>query len=53
MDKWLQNFAYRTGISWDVFAVALISSLLIAVATIISQAYRAANSNPAEILRDE
>lgn len=53
MNKWLQGFAYKTQISWFVFLIAIGVSLLIALLTIILQAYRAANSNPAEVLRDE
>jgi putative ABC transport system permease protein len=53
MQKWLQNFAYKTSISWIVFLTALIISLLIALVTVIFQANHAANTNPADVLRDE
>jgi len=53
MNAWLQDFAYKTTLSWLVFAAGLIISLAIALLTVLFQSYRAANANPAEVLRDE
>jgi putative ABC transport system permease protein len=53
MNKWLQDFAYRTNIGWMVFAIAGVLALLIALITISFQAIRAAVSNPVESLRTE
>jgi putative ABC transport system permease protein len=53
MKKWLQNFAYKSGIGIDIFILAGILSLAIAMITISVQSLRAANSNPADSLRDE
>ncbi|MBZ4191465.1 ABC transporter permease [Niabella beijingensis] len=53
MQRWLQNFAYVTPLSWTVFAVAAAFVLLIAFATICIQAVRAAVANPAHSLRSE
>ena len=53
MNKWLQDFAYRTNIGWMVFAVAGVLALLIALITVSFQAIRAAVSNPVESLRTE
>jgi putative ABC transport system permease protein len=53
MNKWLQNFAYRSDINWWIFIIAGFISLLIALITISSQALRAAHSNPIEALRYE
>jgi len=53
MDKWLQNFAYRTGIPMWIFFVAAVVALLIALITVSYQAIKAANSNPVEALRYE
>lgn len=53
MDLWLRDFAYRTPISWQVFLIAGISSVLIAFLTISYQAIRAAVANPAKSLRTE
>ena len=53
MNKWLENFAYRVEISWWVFAVAGIGTLLIALITVSSQAIKAAWTNPVKSLRTE
>ena len=53
MDKWLQNFAYRTDLSWWIFALAGIAALGIAVLTVSWQSWRAATRNPVDALRYE
>jgi putative ABC transport system permease protein len=53
MHRWLQDFAYRTNISWWVFAIAGIAALVIALLTISVQAIRAAVANPVKSLRTE
>jgi putative ABC transport system permease protein len=53
MNKWLQDFAYRTSISWSVFAGAGIFALTIALLTISSQAIRAATANPSKSIKAE
>ncbi|MEI6050042.1 MAG: ABC transporter permease [Bacteroidota bacterium] len=53
MNKWLQNFAYRINISWWVFALAGVISLLIALLTVSVQSFTAAGKNPVEALRYE
>jgi putative ABC transport system permease protein len=53
VNKWLQGFAYRINISWWVFAVAGLLSVLIAWITISFQAFKAAISNPVKSLRTE
>jgi putative ABC transport system permease protein len=53
MNKWLQDFEYRTGIGWQVFAITTGSALFIALLTISFQAIRAALSNPVKSLRTE
>jgi len=53
MYKWLEGFAYKTTISWWIFALSGISALAIALLTVSWQSYRAARSNPVEALRDE
>ncbi|MEP6513935.1 MAG: FtsX-like permease family protein [Parafilimonas sp.] len=51
--QWLQDFAYRTNISWWVFPVAATSAILIALLTISYQAIKAAIANPVKSLRTE
>ncbi|HUP14157.1 MAG TPA: FtsX-like permease family protein, partial [Niastella sp.] len=53
MHKWLADFAYRTNISWWIFAMAGIMAILIAVITISVHAFRAAVANPVKSLRTE
>jgi putative ABC transport system permease protein len=53
MSRWLQNFAYRTELSWWIFALAGLLALGIALLTISFQSWRAARRNPVEALRYE
>ena len=51
--QWLQDFVYRTAISWWIFLLAGAGALCIAMATVSYQAYRAARANPVKSLRTE
>ncbi len=53
MNKWLQNFAYKTELSWWIFALAGLLALAIALLTVSFQSWRAATRNPVEALRYE
>jgi putative ABC transport system permease protein len=53
MHRWLQDFAYRIGIDWWMFAVAGILTVVITLLTISVQALRAAMANPANVLHNE
>jgi putative ABC transport system permease protein len=53
MNKWLQDFAYRTHIGVSVFLAAGTIALVIAVITISFQTVRAALANPVNSLRAE
>ena len=53
MHKWLENFAYRTELSWWIFALAGLLALGIALLTVSWQSWRAATRNPVEALRYE
>ena len=53
MNKWLENFAYRTELSWWVFALAGIIAMGIALLTVTWQSWKAAKRNPVESLRYE
>jgi putative ABC transport system permease protein len=53
MHKWLQNFAYKTELSWGIFALAGFLTLGIALITMSWQSWRAATRNPLEALRYE
>ena len=53
MDSWLQGFAYRTVLSWWIFAAAGGLAVLIASLTVGAQALKAAVANPIKSLRTE
>lgn len=53
MNKWLQNFAYRTLIGFDTFVFIGLAALLIVVTTVSFQAIKAALANPVDSLRHE
>ncbi|MEP7257049.1 MAG: ABC transporter permease [Flavitalea sp.] len=53
MNSWLQDYEYRVGIQWWVFAVACFLSVAIALLTVSYQAIKAALANPVKSLRTE
>ncbi len=53
LHKWLENFAYKTSLSWWIFVLAGLLALGIALLTVSWQSWRAAMRNPVEALRYE
>ena len=53
MYPWLENFAYRTPLSWWIFALAGLLVFVIALLSVSWQSWRAAKRNPVETLRSE
>jgi putative ABC transport system permease protein len=53
VNKWLQNFVFRAGIAWWVFAVAIFMELIIALIIVGWLSLRTAGRNPVEALRYE
>jgi putative ABC transport system permease protein len=53
MDKWLQGFAYKTTLSWWIFALAAVVTFTIALITVSIKAVNAALANPVKSLRAE
>ena len=53
MDKWLQNFAFKISIGYEIILFAIISTLLIALITISFQTIKISLLNPAKVLKDE
>lgn len=53
MNKWLENFAYKTELSWWIFALSGMLALGIALLTVSWQSWKAATRNPVEALRYE
>jgi putative ABC transport system permease protein len=53
MHKWLESFAYKTELSWWIFALAGLLALGIALLTVSWQSWKAATRNPVVALRYE
>ncbi|MBS1525089.1 MAG: ABC transporter permease [Bacteroidetes bacterium] len=53
MNKWMQNFADHTSLSWWVFILSGAGMLLTALITLSSQTIKAATANPVKSLRSE
>ncbi len=53
MNNWLQDFAYRINMSWEIFFIAGFTALSIALITVSFQAVKAAVANPVKSLRAE
>jgi ABC-type antimicrobial peptide transport system permease subunit len=53
MHNWLQNYQYRTQLSWWIFGVAGLGTLLITLLTVSFQSVKAAIANPVKSLRTE
>jgi putative ABC transport system permease protein len=53
MTQWLTNFAYKITLNWWIFALAGIAVLLLSVASVSWQSWRASTQNPAEVIKSE
>jgi putative ABC transport system permease protein len=53
MNKWLDTFAYKITQGVDIYVISGLTSLLIAWLTISYQSFRAARTNPVDVLREE
>ena len=53
MQQWLQKYDYRVAISWWIFVIAILGSLLITILTVSFQSIKAALANPVKSLRAE
>jgi putative ABC transport system permease protein len=53
MHGWLQNYQYRTSVSWWIFAAAGGAAIVITLVTVSFQSIKAAMTNPAETLKNE
>ena len=51
--RWMENFVYRTAVSWWIYALSGLAMLVIALLTLSIQTIRAASANPVESLRSE
>ena len=53
MTRWLNDFAYRTSLGWEVFAGALFCTVVVTFVAVSFQTIRAAVVNPVRALRSE
>ena len=53
MHNWLQNYSYRTQLSWWIFIAAGVGAIVITLITVSFQAIKAAIANPVKSLRTE
>lgn len=53
MNQWLQTFAYKISIGWNVFAIGIIITLVLTFITVSYRSIKAAMVNPASIIRNE
>jgi len=51
--QWLQGFAYRVDLGWEIFVFSALVALVVAVGAVSYQALRAAAANPVRALRYE
>ena len=53
MQNWLEDFEYKIGLTWDIFALAGLASVAIALLTVSYQSIKAALASPAQRLKSE
>lgn len=53
MGNWLQGYAYRTHVSWALLVSVLFAVLTIVLLSVFGQVFKAANGNPAEVVKSE
>ena len=53
MNRWLQGYAYRTNIPWWLLTGVIIAVVTVVLFTVLGQVLKAANSNPAEVVKSE
>ncbi len=53
INRWLERFAYKDEIRWEIFASAILVMLVTIMVTVTWQTWKAATRNPVEALRYE
>ncbi len=53
MSRWLSNFAFKTDISWWLFAITFVLAAAVVLLTVLWHSFRASRINPVEALRYE
>jgi ABC-type antimicrobial peptide transport system permease subunit len=50
---WLKGYAFRIALGWDVFALTLAGTLIVALVTVGRLAFRSARANPVQSIKSE
>jgi ABC-type antimicrobial peptide transport system permease subunit len=53
INRWLENYVYRTTLSWWLFALVFVTTCLIVLLSIFEKVRAAAKENPAEVVKSE
>ncbi|OFY62597.1 MAG: hypothetical protein A2V64_07620 [Bacteroidetes bacterium RBG_13_43_22] len=53
MEKWLNNFAFKTSIDWWIFVISFAVAVLVVFSTVFIHSYKASRINPVDALRYE
>jgi putative ABC transport system permease protein len=53
MHLWLENFAYRISLSWWIFAVAGMITMIVSILTVSWHTWSTASKNPVDCIRHE
>ena len=53
MHRWLQGYAYRTNIPWWLLTGVITAVVAVVLLTVLGQVLKAANQNPAEVVKSE
>lgn len=53
LEKWLNNFAFRTTISWWIFLLSFLTATFVVLVTVFIHSFRASRTNPVKALRYE
>lgn len=53
MDLWLANYVYRVPLSWDIFAIGLLITMVLTMVTVGAISLKTARTNPAETMQFE
>lgn len=53
MKNWLQNFEYHVPLGWPLFTAGIVTTMVIAFATVGYRSLHAARTNPVDVLRSE
>jgi len=53
VNRWLENFVFRTPMNWWVYLLAFVSVSVITICTVTFQNWRVANDNPVKAIKTE